>query len=65
MASRYGKISNDNREQYKNDINFLYHREGQGPASISKLLGIGEVTVERLIVYDQSYIASTTYKTGE
>lgn len=63
--ARYGRISDSNREQYKNDVNFLYHREGQGAARISRLLGIGEVTVERLIVYDQSYIASTTYKTGE
>lgn len=58
--AKYGKISNDNRGRYRNDVNYLHHKKGYGPARISRILEIGEVTVERLIVYDKKYIDNTT-----
>ena len=48
-VSKYGRLCNDNREQYREDVNFLYWRTSCTVAKISRKLGISEISVTKLI----------------
>ncbi len=50
------KITDENREEYKEKVNRMYHHEGVAIHRICKELRISEVSVDRLISYEPKYM---------
>lgn len=57
--TKYGRLCNANRAQYREDVNFFYWKNNWSVGQISRKFGISEVSVSKLIDKDSEWAPTT------